>query len=148
MIEIKAFEVAATSGTGVTLAQGEKGGLPYWRVGINKAAQEALFGRAIDPDKDSLHLAVDPAPKARHLLLLEVKSVSDPGGVPLEKSMKGAVGCKVAPWADVATGKRPACGLPIIAARRPGDTYAKVKLPDWARPALPKPHQGKGIMDD
>lgn len=146
MITAKQFQAPTSTGSGVTLSQGETKGLCFWRIGINAAAQKALFGRDLDPEHHAIILTVDPKPKERHVLCLKVVAASNAEGMSLKKLMRGSVGCKFSPWSSVAPGKRPAEGLSVILAA--GKNEAKVKLPDWARPELPKPDAGKSIMED
>lgn len=146
MIIAKQFLAPVSAGTGVTISQGETKGQKFWRIGINAEAQKHLFNRQLDPAKDAFVFSVDPTASVRHILHISLTTVGDANGMSVERSMKGSVACKLTPWTDTSSGKRPAEGLSVIFSK-PG-TSAKLKLPEWARPPIPKPHAGKSIMED
>lgn len=145
VIKLKAFVAAASASSGISLAKGVSKSGEYIRIGLSADAQEQFFGGRLDPAKDGLTLAVDDDSKYRHLLTLSVDDRGNADTIEISGGIKGSVSIKVAPWMQVAPGKRPAERLFI--SHSPKSGVVVVKIPEWARPPIQKPGFGKSIME-
>jgi len=103
------------------------------------------LGGGLDPDKDTLVLTLSDDPKDRHLVSIALGDKGDADGIDLLQSARGAVFVKLAPWVQVPKGALPPKQLVSVAVVP--NTSVKLKLPEWARPELRKPGQGKSIME-
>lgn len=145
IIKLKAFAATASTASGISLAKGTMKGGEYVRIGLTEDAQERFFGGRLDPAKDALEISVDDDSKHRHLLTISVADRADADAVELSSGIKGSVAIKVAPWMQVAPGKRPAEKLVVSHAPKPG--VVVVRIPEWARPPIQKPGFGRSIME-
>lgn len=139
IIKVTAFEAAAGPVPSVRLAVKKlKAGLAFM-FSIPLAAQESLFGRAMDPTKDALLFHLDDHQKKRHLLMLEIVPREGSDGLAILPGIKDSVKIMVTPWTDASIDARPAVSLETI---NQSEGAVTVKLPEWARTPLPKPGQG------
>lgn len=146
LLNIKAFEgKPVKSGSGISISLGESGGAQFIRVGITEPAQTAYFGGALNAEKHALKLSIDDDPTKNHLIGIETVPVSDPDAIALITGARNAVAIKIAPYCQVAKGKRPAAQMPVTHAPKTG--HVVLKLPEWARPEPRKIGQGKSLMD-
>lgn len=145
IINIKPFQPKSAAGTGISIALRDGKSGQYIRIGLTAAAQEAFFGGVLDPAKDAIRLTIDGDAKKRHLLLLAVSDPGDATAVPIVGGPRGSVAMRIEPYVQLAPGMRPAVQLPVT--HRPKQGEVSVKLPEWARPEVEKPGQGKSIME-
>ncbi len=141
----KPFEDTGPVKTGFSIAVSEVKSGQFIRIGVSAAAQAKHFGGQLDPAKDALKLVLNNDRGANHQLVLELAEIGDPGAFDLASGIKGSVSVRLSPWGVLAPGKRPAKELSIIGGRAPQTVH--LKLPDWARPEVPKIGQGRSIMD-
>lgn len=132
------------TGSGITLALRDMKAGQCIVLSITKAAQEAQFGKLLETG-DHLIVVLDNDPGKVHLMGLQL--AAGPTKTSTAVSVSAAHGLatlKFAPWVRVAAGKRPPKAMPVM---MQGDGKIMVKLPEWARPAPVKPHQGKSVME-
>ncbi|TMV09846.1 hypothetical protein FGK63_01890 [Ruegeria sediminis] len=145
LIQLKAFDQGQAAGSGISISLGQGRSGQFVRIGFTSAAQEAYLGGLLDPKKDALRLSIDDDASKHHLLRIEVADADEANAVPVSGGPRGSIALKVAPYCQVAPGKKPARQMAVSHAPKRGEVV--VKLPDWARPEPRKFHQGKSIMD-
>ncbi len=141
----KAFTAPTSAQSGFSISLNVSRGHQYIRLGMTAAAQERVFGRLLDVEKDAIQVILSDEPKDNHIMSLKVIAPDHAEAVPLLKSMRDSVGVKLSPWSQVPKGRLKASSLPILIHGQ-GDCVA-LKIPEWSRPPLKKIGQGKSIMD-
>lgn len=132
LLKVRPF-VSSSAGIGITIAQSEKKGTVFFRIGLTRAAQERYFGGPIDPSSQGIVLVVNDDPKTRHLMGMRLEAPGSSDALPLGGGIRGSVSVKVMPWKP-AQGKHPAQAMVVVNEAVKGGGIS-VKLPEWARPA-------------
>lgn len=145
IIKIIPFQPKTSAGSGISIALGDGKSGQFVRIGLSSAAQAEYFGGALDPTKDAIRLSIDSDAKKRHLLLLALADPEDADAIPLSGGVRGSISLRIAPYLQIAPGKRPSVQMPVT--HRPKAGEVSVKLPEWARPEIEKSGAGKSIME-
>lgn len=140
----KPYEPAGTGKSGFTLSVVASRKGQHIRVGISRAAQESHFGGILNSERDALKLILNNDQGKNHILAMSLADIDDSGAFSLSSGARGSVSIKLAPWGPLAKGKRPATEMLVIGGQAPNTVH--LKLPEYARPEVPKIGQGKSIM--
>ena len=132
LLKISEFE-AGPAKSGVSMGRGESKGRAFFRVGLTEFAQNDLFGRIIDVEKEALKLVVNNDPKTRHLMGIGVVLRDDPAAIRLVSGVRASVSCKVQPWNGSGESKGRSMPLDVVN-RHVGEDLISVKLPEFAKP--------------
>lgn len=136
LLTVSMFETgSASSSSGVSMSQGETRGKQFFRIGFTAAAQEELFGRTFDLEKDGLQLIVTNDKNLNHLIGFRLVDKEKADALPMTSSARGSCSLRVKPWRAVSAGKRKAVQLAIVNRQVQGGGIS-AKLPDWARPEV------------
>jgi hypothetical protein len=130
LLKVTAFDAGPKS-SGISISQGETREKAFFRVSFTLAAQNEIFGRPLDSEKDAIAFTVTNDQKHCHLMGIKVVPVADDSGISLSRGVRGSVSVKLSPWRQ-AQGKRPAASLQIVNRTVNGGGIS-VKLPELAR---------------
>jgi hypothetical protein len=129
----KPFDSAASADLCATISLREVKGGQFFAVSLSAKLQVDLFGVELTKD-DGIALMLSTDAGKVHVLALSKVPRDSVNALPFTLSGYHTATLKIAPWCQVAPGKRPAAKMPIIA--RPEKGGALFKLPEWARPPV------------
>lgn len=144
LLKIRAF-ATAPNGSGISLSLSQVASGQFIRLGITEAAQRALFGGPLNPQKDTFKLSISDDPGKTHLMGIAVSDTQDPDALAIAGAPRGSISVRLTPWCQVPAGKMPASSMAIATAPKIGEVV--VKMPQWARPEPRKIGQGKPLME-
>lgn len=131
----KPFEAKTAKSSGVSLSVGALKAGQFLRLSLTAEAQQRLFGRAIDPKSDAMLIKLSDEPGKNHLIALQVVPQAEADAMPVSGGPRDSVQLRLAPWSQLAPGKRPPVSLAVVAQ---AEGIVMLTLPDYLRPKVVK----------